>query len=61
LNDLVLRAKLAKGMGHNYYGELAWPNDLLYYKNYLYLLESCSEMFPYGQNQKGWIGLINKN
>jgi cytochrome b6/f complex subunit IV len=30
LNDPVLRAKLAKGMGHNYYGELAWPNDLLY-------------------------------
>jgi len=24
------RAKLAKGMGHNYYGEPAWPNDLLY-------------------------------
>jgi len=21
---------LAKGMGHNYYGEPAWPNDLLY-------------------------------
>ncbi|TYG46616.1 hypothetical protein ES288_D11G269800v1 [Gossypium darwinii] len=30
LNDPVLRDKLAKGMGHNYYGELAWPNDLLY-------------------------------
>lgn len=30
LNDPVLRAKLAKGMGHNYYGEPAWPNDLLY-------------------------------
>jgi cytochrome b6/cytochrome b6-f complex subunit 4/photosystem II CP47 chlorophyll apoprotein len=28
LNDPVLRAKLAKGMGHNYYGEPAWPNDL---------------------------------
>jgi len=26
LNDPVLRAKLAKGMGHNYYGEPAWPN-----------------------------------
>ena len=25
-----LRAKLAQGMGHNYYGEPAWPNDLLY-------------------------------
>ena len=22
--------QLAKGMGHNYYGEPAWPNDLLY-------------------------------
>lgn len=30
LNDPSLRAKLAKGMGHNYYGEPAWPNDLLY-------------------------------
>ncbi len=30
LTDPQLRAKLAKGMGHNYYGEPAWPNDLLY-------------------------------
>jgi cytochrome b6-f complex subunit 4 len=30
LTDPLLRAKLAKGMGHNYYGEPAWPNDLLY-------------------------------
>jgi cytochrome b6/f complex subunit IV len=30
LNDPVLLAKLAKGMGHNYYGEPAWPNDLLF-------------------------------
>ena len=30
LADTKLRAKLAKGMGHNYYGEPAWPNDLLY-------------------------------
>ena len=30
LSDLILRDKLAKGMGHNYYGEPAWPNDLLY-------------------------------
>jgi cytochrome b6-f complex subunit 4 len=30
LGDPILRAKLAKGMGHNYYGEPAWPNDLLY-------------------------------
>ncbi len=30
LSDPVLRAKLAQGMGHNYYGEPAWPNDLLY-------------------------------
>jgi cytochrome b6-f complex subunit 4 len=27
LSDPKLRAKLA--MGHNYYGEPAWPNDLL--------------------------------
>jgi cytochrome b6-f complex subunit 4 len=30
LSDPQLRLKLAKGMGHNYYGEPAWPNDLLY-------------------------------
>lgn len=30
LTDPMLREKLAKGMGHNYYGEPAWPNDLLY-------------------------------
>ena len=30
LSDPQLRAKLAKGMGHNYYGEPAWPNDILY-------------------------------
>lgn len=30
LSDPGLREKLAKGMGHNYYGEPAWPNDLLY-------------------------------
>lgn len=30
LTDPSLRAKLAKGMGHHYYGEPAWPNDLLY-------------------------------
>ena len=30
LSDPQLRAKLAQGMGHNYYGEPAWPNDLLY-------------------------------
>nr|YP_009296503.1 cytochrome b6/f complex subunit IV [Thorea hispida]AOM65438.1 cytochrome b6/f complex subunit IV [Thorea hispida]ARX95807.1 Cytochrome b6-f complex subunit IV [Thorea hispida]UNJ79097.1 cytochrome b6/f complex subunit IV [Thorea hispida] len=30
LSDANLRSKLAKGMGHHYYGEPAWPNDLLY-------------------------------
>jgi cytochrome b6-f complex subunit 4 len=30
LSDPVLRIKLVKGIGHNYYGEPAWPNDLLY-------------------------------
>jgi cytochrome b6-f complex subunit 4 len=30
LVDSKIRAKFAKGMGHNYYGEPAWPNDLLY-------------------------------
>ena len=30
LKDPQLRSLLAKGMGHNLYGELAWPFDLLY-------------------------------
>lgn len=30
LYDPVLRVRLAKGMGYNYYGEPAWPIDLLY-------------------------------
>ncbi|MGP1384341.1 MAG: cytochrome b6-f complex subunit IV [Thainema sp.] len=30
LADPKLREKLKRGMGHNYYGEPAWPNDLLY-------------------------------
>ena len=30
LSDPELRAKLKQGMGHNYYGEPAWPNELLY-------------------------------
>ncbi len=30
MNDLVLWAKLAKGMGRNYYGKPTCPNDLLY-------------------------------
>jgi len=30
LTDPILLEKLAKGEGHNYYGEPAWPNDLLY-------------------------------
>lgn len=30
LSDPVLLEKLAQNMGHNYYGEPAWPNDLLY-------------------------------
>ena len=30
LKNPILLSKLAKGIGHNYYGEPAWPNDLLY-------------------------------
>ena len=26
----LLTSRLAKGMGHNTYGEPAWPNDILY-------------------------------
>ncbi len=29
MNDLVLWAKLAKGMGHNYSGAPTWPNNFL--------------------------------
>jgi len=28
--DSILRIKLSTGMGHNAYGEIAWPNDLPY-------------------------------
>ena len=41
LTDPKLRAKLAKGMGHNYYGEPAWPNDLLYVFPSLYFRYIC--------------------
>eukprot|EP00415_Alexandrium_ostenfeldii_P001281 UN1281 len=30
LKSTMLCSKLSKGMGHNYYGEPAWPNDILY-------------------------------
>ena len=30
LSDLILKLELGKGMNHNYYGEPAWPNDLLF-------------------------------
>jgi cytochrome b6/f complex subunit IV len=30
LRDFYVRTKLFTNMGHNYYGEPAWPNDLLY-------------------------------
>ena len=30
LNGPKMHAKLMTGMGHNYYGEPAWPNELLY-------------------------------
>jgi cytochrome b6-f complex subunit 4 len=29
-NDSTARSKLSRGLGHNSYGEPAWPNDLLY-------------------------------
>jgi hypothetical protein len=41
LTDPKLRAKLAKGMGHNYYGEPAWPNDLLYVFPSYYVRYTC--------------------
>ena len=30
LKSTMLCSKLSKGMGNNYYGEPAWPNDILY-------------------------------
>ena len=30
LFNIILCLKLAKGIGHNFYGEPAWPNDILY-------------------------------
>lgn len=30
LKNTILTSKLSKGIGHNYYGEPAWPNDILY-------------------------------
>lgn len=30
LKSSLLCSKLSKGLGHNYYGEPAWPNDILY-------------------------------
>ena len=30
LKSSILCSKLSKGMGHNTYGEPAWPNDILY-------------------------------
>ena len=30
LSNPELRSKLLQGMGHNYYGEPAWPNDIIY-------------------------------
>jgi len=30
LKSTMLCSKLSKGIGHNYYGEPAWPNDILY-------------------------------
>lgn len=30
LKSKILCARLSKGMGHNYYGEPAWPNDILF-------------------------------
>jgi cytochrome b6-f complex subunit 4 len=41
LTDPKLRAKLAKGMGHNYYGEPAWPNDILYMFPCYYVRYTC--------------------
>jgi len=37
LTDPKLRAKLAKGMGHNYYGEPAWPNDYYMFSQFVFL------------------------
>ena len=30
LKSCIVSSKLSKGIAHNYYGEPAWPNDILY-------------------------------
>ncbi|KAL5642832.1 hypothetical protein ACJX0J_005248 [Zea mays] len=45
--DNLIKAKLAKGMGHNYYGEPAWPNDLLYIFPVVILGTIAGTSFPY--------------
>ncbi|KAL5644277.1 hypothetical protein ACJX0J_002122, partial [Zea mays] len=46
-DEKILIAKLAKGMGHNYYGEPAWPNDLLYIFPVVILGTIAGTSFPY--------------
>ena len=42
LTSTILSSKLSKGMGHNYYGEPAWPNDILYiFPIVIFGLASC--------------------
>ena len=43
LKSRILFSKLSKGVGHNYYGEPAWPNDILYMFPVviLFVLELC--------------------
>ena len=43
LSSTVLCSKLSKGMGHNYYGEPGWPNDILYiFPIVLFGMSSCT-------------------
>jgi cytochrome b6-f complex subunit 4 len=55
LTDPKLRAKLAKGMGHNYYGEPAWPNDILYIfpVNYVRIFSCCVGLSVLAPTQLG--------
>ena len=44
LSSTILSDKLSKGMGHNYYGEAGWPNDILYIR----LLEILPDWYLFG-------------
>jgi cytochrome b6-f complex subunit 4 len=56
LKSTMLCSKLSKGIGHNYYGEPAWPNDILYIFPVVIFGVTCLELGlavcePYGKSE----------